>query len=168
MDRKQNRGHYSLGPVINTINTKLERWKKTHPSLNGRKITTQMIIGGHTQFLTQAQGMPNDIEDILSKILKDFMWDDDSSPCIANKTLTKPITMGGLDLLDLEARNDAINIMWLKAYLNFSPTRPEWALITDLIVEKSVPKCMVKKAIINPFLQRWSAPTMLCSRLGAR
>jgi hypothetical protein len=87
------------------------------------------------------------------------MWDDNSSPRIANETLTKPITMGGLDLLDLEARNDAINIMWLKAYLNFAPTRPEWALITDLIVEKSAPECMVKKAIINPFLQRWSAPT---------
>lgn len=39
-------------PVIDTINTKLERWKKTHPSLNGRKIITQMIISGHTQFLT--------------------------------------------------------------------------------------------------------------------
>ncbi len=78
-----------------------------------------MIVGGHTQFLTQVQGMPNEV---LSKIIKDFMWDDNSSPQIANKALIKPISKGGLDLLDLEARNDVINIMWLKAYLNFSPT----------------------------------------------
>jgi exonuclease III len=59
--------------VIDKINTKLSRWKRTHPSMNGRKIITQMIVGGHTQFLTQAQGMPKDIEELLSKIIKDFM-----------------------------------------------------------------------------------------------
>ena len=80
-----------------------------HPSLNSRKIITQMIVGSHTQFLTQAQGMPGEIEEILSKIIKDFMWEDDSSPRIANETLIRPITKGGLDLLDLEARNDAID-----------------------------------------------------------
>ena len=31
-------------PIINKINTKLGRWKRTHPSLNGRKIITQMIV----------------------------------------------------------------------------------------------------------------------------
>ena len=49
--------------------------------------------------------------------------------------------------------------MWLKAYLNLTTTRPEWAIITDLILEASAPDRLVKKAIINPFLQRWSTPT---------
>jgi len=49
--------------------------------------------------------------------------------------------------------------MWLKAYLNFLPKRPEWAIITDLIIEASTPEGLVKKAIINPFLQRWNPPT---------
>jgi len=40
--------------IIDKINTKLRQWKKMHPSLNGRKIITQMIVGSHTQFLTQA------------------------------------------------------------------------------------------------------------------
>jgi len=35
-------------PIIDKISTKLERWKRTHPTLNGRKIITQMVIGGHT------------------------------------------------------------------------------------------------------------------------
>jgi|SRR6266853_4757064 len=100
--------------------------------------------------------MLKEVKETLSKIIKDFMWEDDSSPRIANETLTKPKAKGGLDLLDLEACNDVINIMWLKMYLNFSPTRPEWALITDLIIEASVPERLVKKAIINPFLQCWS------------
>jgi hypothetical protein len=146
-------------PIIDKINTKLGRWKRAHPTLSGRKIIMQMIVGGHTQFLTQAQGMPKEIKETLEKMIKNFIWEDDSSPRIASKTLTRSITEGGLDLLDLEACNDAINIMWLKAYLNFPPTRPEWATITDLIIEASAPGGLVKKAIINPFLQKWSAPS---------
>ena len=140
-------------PIIDKISSKLERWKKAHPTRNGRKIITQMIVGGHTQFLTQAQGMPKETEDTLNKIIKNFIWEDDSSPRIANETLRNPITEGGLDLLDLEVRNEAIDIMWLKTYLNFSPKRPEWATITDLIIEASAPEGLVKRAIINPFLQ---------------
>jgi len=34
--------------------------------------------------------------------------------------------------------------MWLKMYLNFSPTRPEWALITDLIIEAPARKTSQK------------------------
>ena len=146
-------------PIIDKINTKLERWKKMHPTLNGRKVITQMIIGGHTQFLSQAQGMLKVIEETLNRIIKNFVWEGDSSPRIANDTLRNPIEEGGLNLLDLEIRNEAIDIMWLKAYLNFSPKRPEWAIITDLIIEVSALEGLVKKAIINPFLQRWNAPT---------
>ena len=144
-------------PIIDKISTKLERWKRIHPTLNGRKIITQMVIGGHTQFLTQAQGMPKEIEETLNRMIKNFIWEDDSSPRIGNKTLRNPIIEGGLDLLDLEVRNEAIDIMWLKVYLDFSPKRPEWAIVTDLIIEASAPKGLMKKAIINPFLQSWTA-----------
>jgi hypothetical protein len=146
-------------PIIDKTNTKLERWKKAHPILSGRKIITQMVVGGHTQFLTQAQGMLKETKDTLNRMIKNFVWEDDSSPRIANKTLRNPIMEGSLDLLDLEIRNEAINIMWLKTYLDFSPKRPEWATITDLIIEASAPERLVKTAIINPFLQQWTAPT---------
>ena len=145
-------------PILDKINTKLERWKRSHPSLNGRKVITQMVVGGHTQFLSQAQGMPKEIEETLNRTIKAFIWKDDSSPRIANETLRNSIAEGGLDLLDLEIRNEAIDIIWLKAYLNFSPKRPEWAIITDLIIEASAPEGLVKKAVINPFLQKWNHP----------
>ena len=41
-------------PIIDKINTKLEKWKRTHPTLNGQKVIMQMVIRGHTQFLSQA------------------------------------------------------------------------------------------------------------------
>jgi len=97
--------------------------------------------------------MPEDTAEILDKMISTFIWKDDSSPKIAEETLRRPINQGGLDLLNLEARNKAINIIWLKEYLNFSTTRLEWATITDLIIETSAPKRLNKRALINPFLQ---------------
>src|SRR5216683_1197392 len=85
-------------PIIDKISTKLERWRKVHPTLSGRKIIMQMVVGGHTQFLTQAQGMPKETEDTLNRMIKNFIWEDNSSPRIAKETLRNPITEGGLNL----------------------------------------------------------------------
>ena len=97
--------------IIDRINSNLERWKRLHPTLNGRKLIIQAMVGGHTQFLASAQGMPQHIETALKRIIKGFMWDDDSSPRIACDTLCQPIKEGELDLLDISARNEAIDII---------------------------------------------------------
>ena len=146
-------------PILDKIHKALRRWRQTRPTLQGRKIIIQSIVGGHTQFLTKAQGMPTAIEKALTKILHDFIWEDDSSPRIALDTLYKPIEQGGLNLLNLQARNEAIEITWLKEYLNLSPTRPTWAKITDLVINATAPPGTSRLARINAFLQSWQPPT---------
>ena len=74
-----------------------------HPTMKGQKVIVQIIVGGYTQFLTKAQGMPTHIESALTKMICDFMWEDDSSPRIALKPLQRLIEEGGLNLLDLKA-----------------------------------------------------------------
>ncbi len=86
------------------------------------------------------------------------MWGDDSSPRIALDFLCLPLNKGGLNLLDIEARNEAIEIMWLKSYLDLSPARPMWATITDLIINKAAPPGISHLARVNAFLQSWNAP----------
>jgi hypothetical protein len=61
--------------ILDTIRKKLEQWNKTHPTLYGKRLIVQAIIGGHTQFLTKAQGMPSHIEDALVRMTRDFIWD---------------------------------------------------------------------------------------------
>jgi hypothetical protein len=39
---------------------------------------------------------------------------------------------GSLNILDIKSRNEAIDLMWLKTYLDFSPNHPPWAAIMDL------------------------------------
>ena len=103
--------------------------------------------------------MPAEIETALTKITRDFIWEDDSSPRIALATLYCPIEEGGLNLLDIRARNDAIEITWLRDYLNFSPSRPTWAKITNLILKAAAPPSTSTPALINSFLQSWNTPT---------
>ena len=145
--------------VVDKTQKNLERWKKTHPTMKGRKAIVQIIVGGYTQFLTEAQGMPTHIESALTKIIRDFMWEDDSSLRIALELLQRPTEEGGLNLLDLRARNEAIEIIWLKAYLNLSPTRPTWAIVMDLIIDTAAPMSTCDQARANPFLQTWNIPT---------
>lgn len=65
---------------------------------------------------------------------------------------------GGLNILDIKSRNKAIEIIWLNAYLNFSPSCQKWAMVTDHIILAAVPPHLVKKARDNPFMQTWTAP----------
>ena len=139
--------------IIDKINGNLVKWKRLHPTLNGRKQIIQAVVGGHTQFLTNAQGMPTHIESAIKKIVSGFMWDNNSSPRIANDTLCRPIHQGGLNLLDITTRNEAIDIIWLKKYLNFSSSRPTWAAITDIIVQELAPKRGLDEIEYTPFLQ---------------
>jgi len=87
------------------------------------------------------------------------MWKDDSSPRIALDFLYLPINEGGFNLLNISARNEAIDIIWLKLYLNFTPTHPIWATIMDLILNKVAPPGTSHIAQVNTFLQMWDAPT---------
>ena len=145
-------------PILDKINKALERYNKSHPTLYGKKLIAQMIIGGCTQFLTQAQGMPKHIEDTLIKITRKFIWDKNIIPRIALSYLYYPIEEGGLNLLDIRARNEAIEIIWLKAYLNMTPDRPTWAKVTDIILDAAAPPGYNAQARINTFLQTWRTP----------
>jgi hypothetical protein len=46
-----------------------------------------------------------------------------------------------------------IEIVWLKAYLNFSLSRQKWAIVTDHIVHAAAPPQAIEKAQDNLFLQ---------------
>jgi ribonuclease HI len=103
--------------------------------------------------------MPPQIVTALNKIINDFLWDDGHGPRIALEYLQLPKKQGGLNILDLQTRNEAIDLMWLKTYLNFALNRQPWAAVSDLIIDAAAPTDYIKEARINPFTQCWNAPT---------
>jgi hypothetical protein len=145
-------------PVLEKIDAALENWNHSRPTMQGRRHIVQMVVGGMTQYLTQVQRMPKDIEKRLTKRIRHYMWKDEERGAVNEQTILAPIEEGGLGVLDLEARNQAIDIMWLKAYLNLGPDRALWGHVTDATFATKVPQSENKeyeKVRINPFLQSW-------------
>ena len=126
--------------IVDNVHKTLKVWGKSNPTLTGHKLIVQAIVSGHTQFLAKAQGMPPNVEDALTKLARNFIWEENTKPEITLDYLHCPIEEGGLNLLNIAAKNDTIEIMWLQAYLNFSPTCPIWAKVTDLIIDTSMPQ----------------------------
>ena len=145
--------------MLDKIKNKLNQWSRTGPTLYRRRLVAQAVIGGHTQFLTKVQGMPPHIEEALMKILRDFIWDHDIHPRVALEYLYLPLNKGGLNLLDINTRNEAIKVMWVKAYLDLTPSCPSWAVITDILINASAPPGTSAIATVNTFLQTWETPS---------
>ena len=145
--------------VLDKIIRKLEIWVRFHPTVYGKRLIIQAVVGGHTQFLTKAQGMPPHIEVALAKIIRDFMWDNDTHPRISMDYLHRPLDEGGLNILDIRARNDAIELVWLRDYLNLSPSRQLWAIVSDILINTTAPQGTSAIAVVNTFIQSWDPPS---------
>ena len=63
-------------PIVDKVNKELTRTSLINPSLKGKRLLAQIIIGGRTQFLTKAQGMPKQVTDTLIKLTRTFIWGD--------------------------------------------------------------------------------------------
>ncbi|EJD33856.1 hypothetical protein AURDEDRAFT_76637 [Auricularia subglabra TFB-10046 SS5] len=60
--------------ILDKVRDALGRWARFRPSMNGKSIISRAIIGGCTQYLTAAQGMPPDVERKLDRLTLDFLW----------------------------------------------------------------------------------------------
>ncbi|KAH9853113.1 hypothetical protein C2E23DRAFT_711260, partial [Lenzites betulinus] len=111
-----------------------------------------------TQFLTMAQGMPKAVEDELQKLIMKFMWTEGGHHFVSQQLLMAPVTHGGVALLDLSARNRAIDLMWIKTYLNLQRSRPRWTFLADALFAGAptlASKRVARSVRVNPFLQQW-------------
>jgi ribonuclease HI len=147
-------------PIIDLIHQDLDRWKSVHPTLDGKRLIIQAVVGGRTQFLTKAQGMPEQIREAITKEIRCFLWEnDDHVPRLSLNHLEKTKEQGGIKLLNLKNRNEAIELIWLKEYLNLTQMRPAWAFVTNILIHETIPKNLDEKSKDNAFLQKWKVPT---------
>ncbi|KAI0334085.1 hypothetical protein GY45DRAFT_1243648, partial [Cubamyces sp. BRFM 1775] len=155
-------------PILARIEKNLRRWAKAHLTLRGKQLVVNMEIGGRTQFLAKAQGMTLSVEKKIVSLICAFIWDEGKSPMLPMAQLELPVESGGLGLLNISARNEAIDLMWLKSYLNLSSTRPAWALLADVLMAKAITadaKNVDPEARVNTFLQTWNVSTRMTAGL---
>lgn len=125
-------------PILQKIEKSLDRWEKTHPSIEGRKTIIQWTVGGFTQYLTKAQGMPSKVEMSLMRKIKNFMWDGEGVPAIRLMTIQSPITEGGKGLLNIIDRNEAIELTWLTGLLSPSASHLTWAHFAHALLAHNI------------------------------
>ncbi|EIN07782.1 hypothetical protein PUNSTDRAFT_32279, partial [Punctularia strigosozonata HHB-11173 SS5] len=82
------------GPTLEKIDAALGRWERSHPTLEGRRLIVQMVVGGMSQYLTKVQGMPVEIEKTLTKKIQTFVWNSPKTPPINKDTMARPILEG--------------------------------------------------------------------------
>ncbi|KAF9782885.1 hypothetical protein BJ322DRAFT_978401, partial [Thelephora terrestris] len=136
------------------------RWEANHPTSEGRRLISQMIIGGMTQYLAKVQGMPEATIKTLDKLIRNFAWSGENRPTISIAQMSSSMEKGGKKVLDIQARNEAIQLTWVQSYLKTGVDRPTWAYIADEIFRNDVPGELTSllenpEARENQFLQTW-------------
>lgn len=126
-------------PTIEKIAVALKKWEANHPTTEGRRLITQMIIGGMTQYLAKVQGMLESALKTLDKLIRNFAWNGKSKPTISMQHMSNGISEGGRKVLNIYARNEAIQLTWIQAYLKLDKSRPTWAIIADEILKCDIP-----------------------------
>jgi hypothetical protein len=82
-------------PILDKIDKALERWAKSSPTMEGRRHIVQMFPGGMSQYLTQAQGMPQHVERRLAKRISNYIWEEkERNPVNKDVTYMKIIEGG--------------------------------------------------------------------------
>ncbi|EMD38320.1 hypothetical protein CERSUDRAFT_32203, partial [Gelatoporia subvermispora B] len=146
-------------PTIEKVSRALNIWLSHGPSLKGKSLVSKFILGGMTQYLTKVQGMPLTAEKRLEAALKRFVWGATcKTPPIGKDWLFCPWREGGISLLNLKARNRAIEVTWLRTYLSPPEARPPWTLVANAMIARDLPQPWSRvpaDARINTFLQSW-------------
>ncbi|KZP20044.1 hypothetical protein FIBSPDRAFT_699621, partial [Athelia psychrophila] len=143
--------------TLDKVQASLDRWTRGRLTLHLKAKIVQITVGAMTQYLTKVQGMPKAVEDKLVRMMKDFIWDRARAPMRLDFLYRAP-DEGGLGLLDLRSRNDAIELGWCRTYLDLGSNRPTWTLLADVLFEDQIPKSqgtIDRDVTMNQFLQDW-------------
>ena len=135
----------------------LNKWKTMHPSYRGKELILKALITSRAWFLATVNGMPKDIEKQMSKLIRDFLWDGRRNGYIPWKEAIAPRNKGGLNMPDIKARLEAIELMWVKKWLAPKEDKPDWAYYTNQIIKKNITKEPQTEinATENWILQSW-------------
>ncbi|KAJ7572422.1 hypothetical protein C8J56DRAFT_734121, partial [Mycena floridula] len=115
-----------------------------------------------TQYQSQVVSMPKVTVKRLEQIQQMYIWNGAKSSNISKDILASSIEKGGKKIVSIVSRNEAIDLMRLKTYLNLEPeTRPKWTYVADILIRnnRNVSKEVEDTACINIFLQDWGIVT---------
>jgi len=103
----------------------IDVWTTSHPTLCGKELILKALITSRSWFPAAVNGMLDHIENEMTKIMQDFIWDGNKRGLMRLDYTAEIRGKGGLGMPDLKTRMKAIDIMWLKKYLDTPDKRPK-------------------------------------------
>lgn len=147
-------------PILENCQKCLKRWGAAKHLLEGRRLILQMQVTGVTQYLTKVQGMPKEIKMELNKQIRRFMWNNEKMDTVNQAQMYTTHEKGGKKVLNIKARNKAIHLTWLKAYLNLGEDRATWTYFADTLITTDIPPSHgvddSPESRVMPIIQSWS------------
>ena len=143
--------------VLESQRKVLKAWRSAHLSYRGKELVLKALAQSKAMFLATVNGMPKDVEEKMTRMFKDFVWDGKPRGLMQWKAAVAPRNKGGLNMPDVKSRLEAIQTMWIKKWLAPEGKRPTWAFIMDEILKKNIAKNPVihPEATMNWALQSW-------------
>jgi hypothetical protein len=106
--------------------------------------------------------MPKQVTKKLTNMIWDFIWDGNQQNAPVNREMMHvQLLDGGKKILDLQARNKAIQLTWLQSYMS-TTDRPTWVYFADSLfwlAASLLGRQIDKTAADNPFMQNWRLRT---------
>ncbi len=84
--------------------------------------------------------MPDSVLMQVQRMICNFAWDNQGKTPVNKSIMSAVIPDGGMQVLDIKMRNDAIEVMKLKSHLRFDANRPSAAYVKDAIINQHVKK----------------------------
>lgn len=137
------------------INKDLKCWNKDNLTMSGQRHIINIVIGRRTQYWTRVQDMPKQVENILTRTMKEFFWNTTSTHPVGMATLRLLSEEGGRKILDLKSCNEVIEIIKIQRYLALDENRLRWAVLADKLLALNMAKIHRNKVrkLMTPFPQ---------------
>ncbi|KAI6139649.1 hypothetical protein BKA82DRAFT_3988157, partial [Pisolithus tinctorius] len=134
----------------------IKLWETSRPTLRGKELLSKSLVQSRAMYLATVNTMPQHIEYQMTKLIKNFLWNNKKRGLLDKPYTYAPTALGGLNMPNLKARLEAIKITWLRRYLTTSD-RPSWAYVADAILANNVTKkpTTEHKSCISWALQNW-------------
>ena len=124
---------YNFEHKIKQINSLLNIWKQRRLSIKGKITIINSLAASLLVYPCTCLETPEKVVVQTNKLFLDFLWDNGSSK-ISKSTIIKPITEGGLKMIDFETKVNSLKLSWILRAL----TNPEstWNLIISEMLNK--------------------------------
>ena len=106
--------HRNYNQVFKKLDKIIELWGNRNLSLHGKIITVNVLMSSQFVYKLACLNSPtNDHYNQYKKTIRNFIWEG-KNPKIAYSTLISSISEGGVKLVDLERKDKALKIQWIK------------------------------------------------------